>query len=72
MTEFELVDVLSKRLTTTPELYDLKITVTRNGGEGGYLELPYGWRRGDPHGLGPVLDRWMDEHPHFPVLPIAS
>lgn len=35
--------------------------------EGVETDIPFGYRSGDPHGLGPELDAWWALNPQFPV-----
>ncbi len=43
---------------------DMEIRAEVDGEE---MDVPFGYRPGDPHGLGPQLDAWWAENPKFPI-----
>ena len=43
---------------------DMQIRAEINGEE---ADITFGYRPGDPHGLGPQLDAWWEENPKFPT-----
>lgn len=61
-----LISVDSATHTATDGLLVLQITADL-GDSAGSQSLPYGWRQGDPHGLGPQIDLWMANHADFPI-----
>lgn len=63
----ELVEVLAKKATAEPGNFECLISVTGYEGHSSPRPISYGWRAGDPHGLGPQMDAWMAAHPKFPV-----
>ena len=45
---------------------DMLIRAEINGEE---MDIEFGYRAGDPHGLGPALDAWWEANQKFPVAP---
>lgn len=43
---------------------DMEIRAEVDGEE---MDVPFGYRPGDPHGLGPQLDAWWAENQKFPI-----
>lgn len=63
-----VTNVLSKKAIAGDDtIFDCEVTFTGHQGNPEPETHHYGWRRGDPHGLGPQIDAWMDAHPDFPV-----
>jgi hypothetical protein len=60
-----LLEVLSAKHHYTGNI-DMEIRAEINGVE---RTDPYGYRPGDPYGLGPQLDAWWAENKKFPIAP---
>lgn len=62
----KLITVNSAAKTATTGLLELSITADLEDGVGEQI-LPFGYAPGDPYGLGPAVQAWMEAHPDFPV-----
>lgn len=62
----KLITVNSATKTSTAGLLELSITADLEDGAGEQV-LPFGYAPGDPYGLGPAVQAWMEAHPDFPV-----
>lgn len=59
----KLIEVYSAKHHPSGNI-DMQIRAEIDGVE---IEIPFGYRAGDPHGLGPQLEAWWAKNPDFPV-----
>lgn len=65
----DLLSVIDATATADEGVLNLTVKYRERGQE---YTVPYGYRPGDPFGLGPQLDAWRVAQPGYPIAPYVA